>query len=90
MAILVFFWRFLWAQMAKLSPIHFKIGLPIILYVNIGQTKFESDILKIVAKIRGFWPKWARPPILSQFLDGRILVIFHPILTFFFFKLLVF
>ena len=44
MFILVVFWRFLWAEMAKLSLIDFKIGLPIHLYVNNGQNKLEVDI----------------------------------------------
>ena len=53
MAILVIFWRFLWAEMAKLSLIDFKIGLPIILKVNDGQNKFELHISKNSAKIWG-------------------------------------
>ena len=44
MAILVFFWRSLWAKMAKLSLIDFKIGLPVNLYVNEGQNKLEVEI----------------------------------------------
>ena len=47
----VFFWRFLLAQMAKLSPINFIIGLPINLYVNGGQNKFKVSVSKNVAKI---------------------------------------
>ena len=57
MAVLVFFWRFLWAEMAKLSPIDLKIGLAINLKVNDGQTKFEVDISKKFAKWLGFRPK---------------------------------
>ena len=44
MAILVFFWRFLWAKLAKLSLVDFKIGLPANHYVNDGQIKLEVDI----------------------------------------------
>ena len=44
MVILVFFWKLLWAEMAKLSLIDFKIGLPINIYVNIGPNKLEVDI----------------------------------------------
>ena len=39
------FWSFLWAKMAKLSLVDFKIGLPINPYVNDGQNKLlEVDI----------------------------------------------
>ena len=44
MAILVVFWRFLWAKMAKFSLIDFKIGLPVNLYVSEGRNKLEIDI----------------------------------------------
>ena len=44
MAFLVIFWRFLWAQMAKLSLIDFKIGFPVHHYLNEGQNKLEVDI----------------------------------------------
>ena len=63
MAILVIFWRFLWAEMAKLSLIDFKIGLPIILKVNDGQNKFELHISKYSAKIASFWPKIGQLPL---------------------------
>ena len=46
----VFFRRFLWAKMNNLSPIDFKIGLPINLNENDGQNKFEVGIFKK-------WPK---------------------------------
>ena len=41
-----FFWRFLQAQMAKLSLIDFRIGLPINPYVNDGQNKLQKLISK--------------------------------------------
>ena len=44
MVILVVFWRFLLAKMAKLSPIDFIIGLHVNSYVNDGQNKLEVDI----------------------------------------------
>ena len=48
MAISVFFWRFLWAKMAQLSLIYFKIGLPVNPYVNDAwwakQIKFKVYI----------------------------------------------
>ena len=90
MAILVVFWRFLWAKMAKIAPIDFKMGFPTNLKVNDGQTKFKINISKNVAKQWGFWPKMSPTATLARPSDGRNLVIFHPILTFFFFKLLVF
>ena len=49
-----FVWRFLWVQMAELSPIDFTIGLPIILEVNEGQNKFEVNISKQSGQILWF------------------------------------
>ena len=57
MATFVGFWRFLWDKMAKLSPIHFKIGLPTILRVNDGQNKFEVDIWKNLGLTGGLVPQ---------------------------------
>ena len=45
MAILVVFWRFLWAKKAKLSLIDFfKTRLPGNSYANDGENKLEVDI----------------------------------------------
>ena len=44
MAVLVFFWRFSRAWMAKLNLIDLKIGLPVNPYVNDGENKLEVDI----------------------------------------------
>ena len=63
MAILVVFWRFLGAQMGKLSPIDFKFGLYININVNDGQNKFEVHISKHLAKIANFWPKIGQLPL---------------------------
>ena len=49
--------------MSKLSPIDFKIGLPIILKVNDGQNQFELHISKHSAKIASFWPKIGQLPL---------------------------
>ena len=51
--------------------------------VNAGQNKFEIDILKNVAKK-------AKIPLLSLNINWHNSVIFYPILTLFFFELLVF
>ena len=84
------FWRFLWAKMAKIAPIDFKMGFPTNLKVNDGQTKFKINISKNVAKQWGFWPKMCPTATLARPSDGRNLVIFHPILTFFFLNCLFF
>ena len=63
MAILVIFWRFLWTNMAKLSPNDFKISFLLDVNVNDGQNKFEVDILKHKAKVSNFWPKIGQLPL---------------------------
>ena len=63
MAILVVFWRSLWTNMAKLSPIDFKISLPLDVNVNDGENKFEVDISKHKAKVSNFWPKIGQLPL---------------------------
>ena len=57
MAILVVCWRFLWTNLAKLSPVDFRISLLVDLDDNNGQNKFEVDISQHVAKISNFGPK---------------------------------
>ena len=61
--------------MAKLSPIDFKIGLPIILKVNDGQNKFELLISKDSAKIAIFRPKIGQLPLWRTI--GRNKLIFY-------------
>ena len=63
MAILVFFWRFLWTKMAKLSAIDFKISFPVDVNVNDGKNKFEVDISKHEARISNFCPKIGQLPL---------------------------
>ena len=74
---------FLEAKLVILSPIDFLFGLPINLIVNAGQTKFEVDILKNVAKIANLRPKIGQIPLLSLDINGHNSIIFYPILTFF-------
>ena len=50
-------------KMAKLSPIDFKIGFPIILKLNDGQNKFEVHISKNVAIISNPWAKIGQLPL---------------------------
>ena len=72
------------------GPIDFLFGLPINLNINAGQNRFEVDILKNVAKIANLRPKISQIPLLSLDINGHNSVIFHPILTFFILKCLLF
>ena len=49
--------------MVILGPINFLFCLPFNLNVNIGQNKFEVDILKNVAKIANFRPEIGQLPL---------------------------
>ena len=55
--------------------------MPINLIVNVGQNKFEVDILKNVAKIANLRPKIGQIPLLSLDILGHFSIIFYPILT---------
>ena len=79
MAILVTFWSIFGDRMASLGLIDFKIGLYIKVNVNTGQKKMKS-ISNNLAKMAINWYKIGQMPLWHN------LVIFRPILTFFFSK----
>ena len=72
---------FLWDKIAILCPIGLKIGLPIILTSYDGQTKLKPCNSKNVANMPINWPKISRAATFGQSLGGHNFVIFHPILT---------
>ena len=72
---------FLWAKLEILGSTDFLFGLPINLIVNVGQNKFEVDILKNLAKIANLRPKIGQIPLLSLDIIGHNSIIFYPILT---------
>ena len=76
--------------MANLGLIDFKIGLYIEGNVTAGQNKFEVHIYQFAQN--GHQLAQNRPDVTlaTWTLFGHNLVIFHPILTFFFFKKIVF
>ena len=49
--------------MANIGPFGLKIGLPINLDLNDGQTKNKAHIFKVEAKIPIIWPKIGQVPL---------------------------
>ena len=90
MATLVSFWSLFGDKMANLGLIDFKLGLYIKVNVKAGLNKFEVHISKHLAKMAILWHKIGQMPLLARTLIRHNSAIFHPILTFFFFNMLVF
>ena len=82
--ILVMFWSIFEDRMANLGLIDFKIGLYIKVNVTAKQNKFEVHIYQFAQN--GHQLAQIRPDatLATWTLFGHNLVIFHPILTFFF------
>ena len=74
--------------MANLGLIDFKIGLHIKVNVNAGQNKFEVHIYQFAQNGHKLAQNRPDATLATWTLFGLNLVIFHPILTFFFSKCL--
>ena len=79
---------FLWDKIAILCPIGLNIGLPIILTSYDGQTKLKTCNSKNVANMPINWPIISRAATFWQSLGGHNSVIFYPILTFKYIKMI--
>ena len=76
--------------MANLGLIDFKIGWHIKVNVNEGQNKFEVHIDQFAQNGHQLAQNRPDATFATLTLFGHNLVIFHPILTLFFFQMLVF
>ena len=76
--------------MANLGLIDFKIGLYIKVNVNAGKNKFEVHIYQFTQNGHQLAQNRPDSTLATWKLFGHNLVIFHPILTFFFSKCLFF
>ena len=74
--------------MYNLGLIDFKIGLYIKVNVNRGQNKFEVNISKHLAKMAINWHKIGQMPLFNLNINWHNSVIFYPILTGFFLRLI--
>ena len=68
--------------MASLGLIHFLISLPINIIANDGQNKFRVHIIQNVARMINYLSKMGQGATFARTLNGHNSVIFYPILTF--------
>ena len=76
--------------MANLGLIDFKIVWYIKVNVNAGQNKFEVHVYQFAQNGHQLVQNRPDATLATCTVFGHSLVIFHPILTFFFFQMLVF
>ena len=90
MAIIVIFWSIFGDRMANLGLIDFKIGWYIKVNVNARQNKFEVHIYQFAQNGHQLAQNRPDATLATWTLFCHNLVIFHPILTFFYLQMLVF
>ena len=90
MVIIVIFWNIFGDRMANLSLIDFKIGLYIKGNVTAGQNKFEVHTYQFAQNGHQLAQNRPDATLATWTSFCHNLVIFHPILTFFFSKCLFF